>query len=134
MPRHRSKKDARALPQGLVRLIHAAKTSGINSEGSDISGVPDALRELGELALWALPIHGAFVANHNDIDVLITSVASEHLGLKEARREFSDALSGVELFEHRDPIESAHNHIHTISDAVYYYAGLAFGITLTDFS
>ena len=133
MPRHRSK-EARALPQGLVRLIHAARRSGTDSEGSDLRGVPDALRELGELALWALPIHGVFVANNSDMDVLITRIASEHLGLKEARHEFSDALRAIELFERRDPIESAHNHIHTISDAAYYYAGLAFGITLTDFS
>lgn len=134
MPRHRSKKEARALPQGLVRLIHAARTSGVDSEGSDISGVPDALRGLGELALWALPIHGVFVADNNDMDVLITRIASDHLGLKEARREFGDALRAIEVFERRDRIESAHNHIHTISDAAYYYAGLAFGITLTDFS
>jgi hypothetical protein len=117
-----------------VRLIHAARTSGIDSEGSDISGVPDALSDLGELALWALPIHGVFVANNNDMDVLITRIANDHLGLREARREFSDALRAIEVFERRDPIESAHNHIHTISDAAYYYAGLAFGITLTDFS
>jgi hypothetical protein len=134
MPRHRSKKETRALPQGLVRLIHAAKTSRTDSEGSDIRGVSDALRELGELALWALPIHGVFVANNNDIDVLITRIASDYLGLKEARGEFGDALGAIELFERRDPIESAHNHIHTISDAAYYYAGLAFGIALTDFS
>jgi hypothetical protein len=134
MPRHRSKRETRALPPRLVRLIHAARTSGIDSEGSDISGVPSALKDLGELALWALPIHGVFVANNSDMDVLITRIASDHLGLKEARREFSDALSAVEVFERRDPIESAHNHIHTLSDAAYYYAGLAFGITLTDFS
>jgi hypothetical protein len=132
MPRHRSKKEARALPRGLARLIHAAKTSGTDAEGSDISTVPDALRELGELALWALPIHGAFVANNNDIDALITKIAGEHLGLKKARLEFSDALDAIEIFRRRDAIESAHNHIHTISDAAYYYAGLAFGITLTD--
>jgi hypothetical protein len=134
MPRHRSKKDAQALPKGLVRLIHAARTSSTDSEGSDISGVPDALRELGEFALRALPIHGVFVANNNDADIVIARIANDHLDLRKARREFSDALSRVELSEHRDPIESAHNHIHTISDAVYYYAGLAFGITLTDFS
>ena len=133
MPRHRSSK-AQPLPNALVRLIHAARKSTTDSEGSEIKGAAEALRELGELALWALPIHGVFVPNNNDVAVAITKVASEYLGLKEARREFRDALSAIELFENRDPIESASNQLHTISDAAYYYAGLSFGLTLADFS
>lgn len=133
MARHRSN-QSQELPQALMRLIHAAKKSGTDSGGSDITGVAAALQDLGGLALWALPIHGVFVPNNNDVDVIITRIASEHLGLKEARREFSDSLNSVELFERRDPIETAHNHVHTVSEAAYYYAGLAFGVTLTDFS
>ena len=133
MPRHRSSK-AQALPQALVRLIHAARKSTTDSQGSDITGAAEALRELGELALWALPIHGVFVPNNNDVAVAVTKIASEYLGLKEVRREFRDALSAIELFEDRDPIESASNHLQTVSDAAYYYAGLSFGLTLADFS
>jgi len=133
MPRHRSSK-AQPLPQAVVRLIHAARQSTTDSAGSDITGVAEALRELGMLALWALPTHGVFVPNNNDVAVAITTVANDYLGLKEARREFRDALSAIELFETRDPIESAANHLHTVSDAAYYYAGLSFGLTLADFS
>lgn len=133
MARHRSN-ESHGLPQVLVHLIHAAKKSGTDSGGSDFTGVAAALQDLGELALWALPIHGVFIPNNNDVDVIITRIASEYLGLKEVRREFSEALKAVELFDRRDPIETAHNHVHTVSEAAYYYAGLAFGITLTDFS
>ena len=133
MPRHRSI-TAQALPRALVRLIHAARKSTTDSERSDIRGAAEALRQFGELALWVLPIHGVFVPNNQDVAVAITRSANEYLGLKEARREFSDALSVIELFEHRDRIESATNHVHTVSDAAYYYAGLAFGLTLADFS
>lgn len=133
MARHRSN-ESHGLPQALVHLIHAAKKSGTDSEGSDFRGIAAALQELGELALWALPIHGVFTPNNNDVDVIITRIASEYLGLKEVRREFSEALRAVELFDRRDPIETAHNHVHTVSEAAYYYAGLAFGVTLTDFS
>ena len=133
MPRHRSEK-AQALPQALVRLIHAARQATTDSEGADISGAAETLRELGELALWALPIHGVFVPNNKDVAVEIAKIANEHLGLKAARREFTDALNAIELFEDRDRIESANNHIHTVSDTAYYYAGLAFALTLADFS
>ena len=133
MARHRSSKT-QALPRALVRLIHAGQQSRTDSEGADVTGAADALRELGELALWALPIHGVFVHNNNEVAVRITKVANARLGLKEARREFTDALNAIELFENRDRIESANNHIHTVSDAAYYYAGLAFALTLADLS
>jgi hypothetical protein len=133
MPRHRSNRT-QALPQALVRLIQAARNSTTDSDGADINGAADALRELGDLALWVLPIHGVFVPNNNDVAVAISKIANEHLGLKEARREFTDALSAIGAFENRDQIESANNHIHTVSDAAYYYAGLAFGLALADFS
>ena len=51
--------------------------------------------------------HGLFVPKNNDVAVAITRIANEHLGLKEARREFSNALSAIELFENRDRIARA---------------------------
>jgi hypothetical protein len=53
-----------------------------------------------------------------------------HLGLEEARREFRKALQAVESFNERDAIESAHNQVRSVDDKAYFYAGLAFGITL----
>lgn len=133
MARNRTK-QTEALPHALVRLIHAATKAGSDADGVDLTGTAEALRDLGQLALWTLPVQGVFVVNNNDVDVRIARIASEHLGLKKARHEFSKALAAVDSFERREPIESAQNHIHTITDAAYYYAGLAFGITLTHLS
>lgn len=129
MARPRSDSDS-GLPPLLVWLINAAKHSGKDAEGSDISGAPDALRELGTLASWTLPIHGIFVPNNPDICVEIQRVSKAHLGFDQARREFQKALKVVEAFDQRDPIESAHNHLRSVEDEAYYYAGLAFGIVL----
>lgn len=129
MSRRRSRKDGGLAPL-LVRLIKAAKHSGEDAEGADISGAPDALQELGALALWALPIHGIFVPNNPDISFEIERISKTCLGLDDARREFREALKVVEPFAQRDAIESAHSHVRSIDDEAYFYAGLAFGITL----
>ena len=133
MSPHRSRK-AKGLPPLLVRLIQAAKDSAKDAEGRDIRGAADALREFGALARWALPIHGLFVPNNNEVSTIVERVAKEHLDLEEARREFREALKVVEVFAHRDPIESAHNHVQSVWDEAYFYAGLAFGVTLADYS
>ena len=81
------------------------------ARGRDIIGAAGALREFGELPLWALPIHGVFVPNDERIAVVVERVATRHLGLKEASREFQEAMANVEVFDRRDAIESAHNQI-----------------------
>jgi hypothetical protein len=129
MSRRRLRRDG-GLPPLLVRLIKAAKYAGEDGEGADISGVPDALRELGVLALWALPIHGVFVPNNPDITLEIQKISNAHLGLESARREFREALKVVEPFAPRDAIASAHNRVRSVEDEAYFYAGLAFAITL----
>jgi hypothetical protein len=53
--------------------------------------------------------------------------------LKGPRKAFFEATAGVEPFAKRDEIESAANHLQTISDQAHFYAGLAFGVTLADF-
>jgi hypothetical protein len=131
MARHRSRK-ADGLSPLLVRLIKAAKHSGRDAEGADIAGVPHALREFGALALWAIPVYGVFVPNRDEIAVAVARVARAHLGLDEARKELRDALKAIERFDQRDPIESALNHVLSVSDATHFYAGLAFGLTLAD--
>lgn len=131
MPRRRSR-EAKSLPPLLVRLIEAAKYAGEDAEGADISGAPDALREFGELALWVLPIHGVFVPNNGDISLIVERVAKAHLGLEEAKRECRKTLRVVEDFPQRDAIASAYNHTQSVYDEGYFYAGLAFGITLAN--
>lgn len=105
-----------------------------DAEGSDISGVPDALREFGTLAMWALPIHGVFVPNNDEVIKVVSRVAREQLGLSAARQELASALKVVKEFRERDPIESALNHAMTVSDEAYFYTGVGFGVTLADYS
>jgi hypothetical protein len=116
----------------LVRLIEAAQHSGEDAEGRDIRGAAHALREFGQLAEWALPVHGVFVANNEHISATVERVATQHLDWQDARREVREALDAVESFGQRDPIESAQNHLRAVSDEAYFYAGLAFGVTLAD--
>src|SRR5262249_44924735 len=105
-----------------------------HARGHEIIGAAGALRELGNLALWALPIHGVFIPNDERIAVIIERVATRHLGLAKASREFLKALENVEAFDRRDGIESAHNQIRSVTEEAYFYAGLAFGITMTKVS
>jgi hypothetical protein len=119
------------LPPMLARLIRAVEQHGHDAEGRDIKGAARALREFGDLALWALPICGVFVPNDDQISVIVDRVAAQHLGLGEARTEFRKAMASVEAFDRRDAIESAHNQIRSVSEEAYFYAGLAFGITIT---
>jgi hypothetical protein len=126
MARHR-RGEARALPHALVRLVHAAEDSGNHDSAS-------ALRELGQLALMTIPNLGVFVAHENDIEVAVERIAKAHLGLGEARREFREATRVIESFKQRDPIESAHHQIEIVNDEAWFFAGLAFGVTLLDYS
>ena len=118
----------------LVRLIQAAKRAGKDAEGRDLRGAAEALREYGALALWVLPVHGVFVPNTEPVSVVIDRVAKQQFGLDAARRELREALKVVELFENRERIESAINHVQAVSDEAHFYAGVAFGAALTDFS
>jgi hypothetical protein len=86
------------------------------------------------LALWALPVHGVFVASEEYVSPVIDQVAKDHLGLVDARRELHEALAVIEEFRKRDAIETAVNHVRSVSDEAYFYAGLAFGLTLVEFS
>ena len=132
MARHRSRQRV-DIPAALVRLIEAAKHAGSDAEGRDIRGTAEALRKFGVLAMWVLPTHGVFVPNANRVSVVIDGVAKQHFGLEEAQRELREALKVVELFDNRDPIESAINRVRTASDEAHFYVGIAFGAALRDF-
>ncbi len=114
----------------LVRMIEAAEYAEKDAEGRDIRGAARALREFGRLAFWALPIHGVFVPNNNEVSLIVQRAAKEHLDWEEARGEVRAALAAIETFELRNPIETAENHLRAVSDEAYFYAGLAFGVTL----
>ena len=133
MGRKRVKKSE-ALSPLLVRLIDAAEHAGQDAEGRNIRGAAQALREFGRLAAWTLPIHGVFVPNTEEIVVIVQQVATRHLDWEGARREVRTALDAVGTFELRDPIETAENHLRAVSDEAHFYAGLAFGLTLAEFT
>jgi hypothetical protein len=130
MSPRRTTKPERLLP-ALARLAEAVEQHSTDADKRDIGGVAPALRELGDLALWALPIRGVFVSNDEEVSVVIERIATRHLGLQQARSEFRKALATVEPFDRRDAIESAHNQIRSVSEEAYFYAGLAFGVTWT---
>ena len=131
MARKRFKRSEQLSPL-LVRLIDAAEHAREDAAGRDISGAAQALREFGQLAVWALPIHGVFVPNNRNVIMIVERVATQHLDWDEAKSEVREALKAIESFAERDPIESAENHLRAVSDEAYFYAGLAFGVTLAD--
>lgn len=120
------------LPRLIVRLVHAARTTQMDTEGARSCGVADALREFGCLALWVIPSHGVFVANDRDVARSVSKIATDHLGFRDAQRELHDALTRIASEEQRDSIECAFEHLRAVSDAAYFYAGLVFGITMSD--
>ena len=129
MARHRSRHGGE-IPPPLVRLIHAARRGGEDRGRQELREVAEALRKYGALAAWVLHVDGLFVPNAEQVSGLIEHVAKRHFGLATARRELRKALKVVEQFEQREPIESATNQVHAASDAAYFYAGVAFGVTL----
>jgi hypothetical protein len=130
MARHRLR-HAGEIPPVLVRLIQAADRAGKDADWRELRAAAEGLREYGRLAVWVLPVHGLFVPNAEQVSGLIEQVAKRHFGLADARRELRQALKVVEVFEQREPIESAITQVHAASDAAYFYAGVAFGAALT---
>ena len=97
------------------------------------TGAARALRAFGELAALEIPGRGAFVADNPDMYKAIESIADFHLGFAKARREFSKATDGVKDAALRERIQVSANEMQSISDQAYFYAGLAFGVTLSRF-
>lgn len=116
----------------LERLIQAARTARHDAEGRDTRAVARALDEFGRLASWAIPVHGLFVPNNNDICAAVESAARAHFDLDTARRELTRHLKVVSAFEQRDAIETAQTQVRLVYDEAYFYAGVAFGVSFVD--
>ncbi len=116
----------------LDRLIRAARTARHDAEGRDTRAVARALDEFGRLASWAIPVHGLFVPNNNDVCAAVEAAARAHLDLDTARRELTRHLKVVSTFEQRDAIETAQTQVRLVYDEAYFYAGVAFGVTFVD--
>jgi hypothetical protein len=130
MSKRSRKKKSRRLPPLLMRLIWAAKQVKEDAGGADISHIPDALKEFGAMAQWGVPAHGAFVATQPDIEVIIGRAAKLRFGGGDAKREFDEAVRIIEEFDKRDAIETAMNGVRAADSDAYFYAGMAWGITL----
>jgi hypothetical protein len=115
----------------LVTLIRALERE--ESRSHERPGEADALSALGQLAVTQIPARGVFAPNDSELDNLIDAIATNHLGFKAARKEFFGSTSTIEPFSKRDEVESAANHMRSISDRAQFYAGLAFGITLVEY-
>lgn len=76
------------------------------------------------------PAHGAFVATQEDIELIIDRAAKLRFGGGDAKREFDKAVRIVEDFHQRDEIETAMNSVRAADSDAYFYAGMAWGITL----
>lgn len=77
------------------------------------------------------PARGVFVARDSDVCLAIGRIAVAHLGFDEARRAYHAALKVVPKFEDRDPIQTAVTHMTSVSDEVYFCAGLMLGVALS---
>lgn len=125
MSRRREKQATGALPPLLVRVIRAAHRDGKPD-------VAQALAAYGHYALMAVPIGGVLSRDESQFYNAVERVARKHLGFTEARRAFSRTIKSIEPLERRDGIDSAATAFQGASDSAYFYAGLAFGITLAD--
>ncbi len=131
MARGRSRKAPGTLAPSVELIVKALEEH--HQEYGLRRGESDALRAFGELAASRVPTRGVFASSEGDLDMAIDRIAKKHLGLKTPRKEFFDAIAKVEPFALRDQIETAANHLRSVSDTAQFYAGLAFGITLVEF-
>lgn len=127
-PRGRQK-SAGALAPTLRRIINALE----HQDGEDWPDEGRALRALGELAVEQIPALGVFAPTGGYLDGAIDRTAKKYCGLKKLQDQFFSATASVEPFAKRDEIESAANHLRTVSDRAHFYAGLAFGITFVEY-
>ena len=121
-----ARQSALRLPPLLDRLIDAEARDGQRDSAA-------VLRTYGELALVTIPTRGVFApADHEDLYRLIENAAREHLGLSKVHEEIKKALDPVAEFNDRDAIESAYNAFRDVSERAYFFAGLAFGVTMAE--
>ena len=97
------------------------------------TGAARALRAFGELAALEIPGRGAFVADNPDLYKAVEDIADLHLGFEKPRREFSKSTAAVKDAALRERIQVTASEMQSISDQAYFYAGLAFGITVSRF-
>ena len=130
MPRSQVPRRAAGLPPLLVNVIESAVDAEQHDPNTDRTGESGVLVACGHLAARIVPARGVLAPTDDDLYQAIDAIAAEHLGFHEVRRTLRDTLERIQSFDERDAVGCAHIHVVTLSDATYYYTGLAFGLTL----
>lgn len=123
---------AAGLPPLLIHVIRAAAYAAKHGPPGERAGQAEALVELGRLAAVSVPARGVLAPIDADLYKAISKIAGDHLHYDKARTTLAAALARVKTFEHRDAIASAHTDVMIAMDNAYYYAGLAWGLTLAE--
>ena len=114
------------LPVSVRRVIRAA-------ERECPKGHARALRDLTRLAARKAPSRGIFdptIRGEDDLFKEIEAIADRHFGSRASRKALNRAIRRARLeMDVRDGIERAALEARTVSDIVYFYTGLAFGLT-----
>ena len=129
MPRRVHRLTTPALPPVFSRIIQAAKHVATHDTTAR-SGHALALEELSAWAILNVPVRGVLAPQDDAAFRAIQAIAARHLGYADASQAFRRALKGLGNTDARHEIEATANHLQSISDDAYYYAGLACGITL----
>ena len=117
------------IPALLEQLIEALQQQSFH----DATGSASALRAFADLAAVEVLARGTFAADNPELYQPIEAVANRCLRFVRARRQFAMATAQVDALELREKIQSAALEVQSISDRAYFYAGLAFGVTLSSF-
>ena len=127
MPRRVHRLTPPPLPPVFTRVIYAAK-HGVTGETSDRIGHGAALEELSAWALVTVPVRGVLAPREDYAYRTIQAIATRHLGYADASQSFHRAIKVLGTVGH--DLESTANHLRSIGDDAYYYAGLASGMAL----
>jgi hypothetical protein len=116
----------------LIRVIDAARYAEAHDTEEDRSGHGNALQLLGRFATLVVPARGVLAPAQDDLYKFIDGVTATYLSDSDHRKEFNRLLAKIEPPETRHAIEAVFTQAISASDTAYFYAGLAFGITLAD--
>jgi hypothetical protein len=114
-------------------MLEAVIESLEQQEFENAKNAAGALRAFGELAALEVPGRGAFAVEHHELYLKIEAIANVHLGFSRPRKEFSKATDLISDAELRERVQVSANEMQSISHQAYFYAGLAFGFTISRF-
>lgn len=118
----------------LVHVARAAAHAARHDPHARRTGEASTFVQLGHLAGLVVPARGVLAPGDNDLCESIDKIARAHLGHGRACRSFRVGLGRVKSYKTTDAIETAHSAVVSSTAVVYYYTGLAFGLTFSSLS